>query len=119
MVHIALKKRESRLLWEVLIRGIVATDQAHRKTSPPDDDAYRRLRSKVLRAWKSGVIVGGVRPKRHIRDMLPDYLLNEAELASLKKANKRARAKAKREIAVPRKERATLSRRDQLSTARA
>ena len=103
MVQLALKKKESRLLWEVLIRGIVATDQANKRTPSSDHDAYRSLRSKVLRAWKSGVIVGGVRPKRRIHDMLPEYLRNETELAVLEKADRRAKAKAKRQIRVPSK----------------
>ena len=103
MVQLALKKKESRLLWEILVRGIVATDQANRKTASPDPDAYRHLRSKVLRAWKSGFIVGGVRPKRRIHDILPEYLLKESELMLLEKAGKRARAKAKRQIAAPKK----------------
>src|SRR5688572_23398631 len=110
MVQLALKKKESRLLWEILVRGIIATDQANRRTPSPDQDAYRSLRSKVLRAWKSGVIVGGVRPKRRIHDILPGYLLKETELAVLQKADKRAKAKAKRVVAAPKKTRATASR---------
>jgi hypothetical protein len=106
MVQLALKKKESRLLWEILVRGIVATDQANRRKPSPDQDAYRHLRSKVLRAWKSGVIVGGVRPKRRIHDILPDHLLKESELAVLEKAHRRAKAKAKRVVAAPSKRRA-------------
>jgi hypothetical protein len=101
MVQLALKKKESRLLWEILIRGIVATDRANRQTPAPDQEAYRSLKSKVLRAAKSGLIVGAVRPKKRIRDMLPNYLLKETDLALLKKADKRAKAKAKRGITVP------------------
>jgi hypothetical protein len=100
MVQVALKKKESRLLWEILIRGIQATDEAVKK-APSSDDAYRKLRGKVLGAWRSGMIVGGLRPKRRIYEIVPNDLLKDTELALLKKATKRARAKAKREIAVP------------------
>src|SRR5688572_5565757 len=101
MVQLALKRKESRLLWEVLVRGIQATDAAARKTPSTDHDAYLKLRGKVLRAWKAGIIVGGIRPKKRIHDILPGALLKETEFARLRKADRRAKAKAKRGIAVP------------------
>jgi len=101
MALLALKKKESRLLWELLIRGMAATDRAASRTPATDRNDYLKLRGKVLGAWKSGMIVGGVRPKRRIYDMLPDSLLREANMPLLKKANKRARVKAKRVISVP------------------
>ena len=101
MPQLALGKRESRLLWQVLARGIQATDDALKDSEAPDRDVYWKLRGRVLAAWKSGIIVGGVRPKRRIDEILPNSLLKETKLGLLKKADKRARTKAKRAITVP------------------
>ena len=101
MALLALKKKESRLLWELLIKGMAATDRAADRLPAADRNDYVKLRGKVLAAWKSGMIVGGVRPKRRIHDMLPDSMLKEADMPLLKKAHQRARGKAKRAISVP------------------
>ena len=103
MRQLALKKRESRLLWQVLMRGIVVTDRRNRKAAATEQDDYKKLRGKLIGAWRAGLIVGGVRPKHKIYDIMPAQLLQETELAELKKLARETKAKASREIVVPRK----------------
>lgn len=103
MRPLSLKRKESRLLWQVLMHGVVAVDRRIKKASPDEQDDYKQLREKLMGAWKSGILAGGVRPKRKIYDIMPESLLQEARLADLQKEARKARAKAKREITVPHK----------------
>ena len=103
MRQLALRKKESRLLWQVLMRGILVTDRMNRKAAATDQDDYRKLRAELIGAWRSGIIVGGVRPKHKIYEIMPHQILQETELAELKKLSTRKRGKAKRNIVVPRK----------------
>jgi hypothetical protein len=103
MRQLALKKKESRLLWQILMRGIVATDRMNEKAGATDQDGYKKLRQKLIDAWRSGIIVGGVRPKNKIYDIMPDYILQETELAELKKLSMQKKVKSNRNIVVPKK----------------
>jgi hypothetical protein len=103
MRSLSLKRKESRLLWQVLLQGIVVVDRKIRHASPAEQDDYKKLRDKLMTAWKAGLLVGGVRPKRRIYDIMPDSLLQETELAELRKETRKAKAKAKRVISVPHK----------------
>jgi hypothetical protein len=103
MRQLQLKKKESRIAWQILGRGIVALDASKKRASGTEQDEYKEVRSKLISAWKAGVIIGGVRPKHKIRDIMPSQILNETELVALKRETKQARAKAKRIIAVPHK----------------
>ena len=103
MRQLVLKKKESRLLWQVLMRGIVVTDRMNKKAVATTQDDYKKLRGKLLGAWKTGLLVGGVRPKHKIHDIMPHQILRETELAELKKLSRETKAKANREIVVPRK----------------
>ena len=103
MRPLSLKKKESRIVWQVLMQGIVAVDRKNRRAPTPEQDEYKEVRSKLIRAWRSGLLVGGLRPKRSIRDILPESIRQETDLADLDKHTRKARAKAKREITTPRK----------------
>jgi hypothetical protein len=106
MRSLSLKRKESRIAWQVLLEGVVALDRKMKRASQDEQDDYQKLRSKLLVAWRSGVLVGGVRPKRKISDIMPASLLQETELANLRKETRQAKAKAKREISVPHKRQA-------------
>ena len=103
MRQLVLKKKESRLLWQVLMRGIVITYRMNKKASATEQDDYKKLRGKLLAAWRTGLLVGGVRPKHKIYDIMPNQILQETELAELQKLSRETKAKASREIVVPRK----------------
>ena len=103
MRQLALKKKESRLLWQVLMRGIVVTDRMNKKAVAAEQGDYKKLRGKLIGAWRTGLLVGGVRPKHKIYDIMPNQILQETEIAELKKLSRETKAKASREIAVPRK----------------
>jgi hypothetical protein len=103
MRQLALKKKESRLLWQILMRGIVATDRINKKAVATELEDYQKLRQKLIDAWRSGIIVSGVRPKHKIYDIMPDQILQETELAELKKLSRQYKGKTNREIVVPKK----------------
>ena len=103
MRQLSLKKKESRLLWQILMRGILVTDRMNRKAPGADHEAYTQLRPRIIAAWKSGLILGGIRPKSKIHDIMPRQLLQQTELATLKKLSRKDRVRAKRNIIVPRK----------------
>lgn len=103
MRQLSLKKKESRLVWQILLRGILITDRLTTSATTAEQDAYRELRPRIIRAWKSGLVLGGVRPKSKIHDIMPKRLLQDVELATLKKLSRKDRVKAKRNIAVPKK----------------
>jgi adenosylmethionine-8-amino-7-oxononanoate aminotransferase len=103
MSPVVLKKKESRLLWQLLIRGIVVTDRMNKRRGAEDQDDYSALRQKVIAAWKAGIIVGGVRPKSHVRDIMPPYILQQTELARFNKATKKHRRASQERIEVPHK----------------
>lgn len=103
MRQLALKKKESRLLWQVLMRGILVTDRMNKKAVAKNQDDYAKLRQQLIGAWRSGIIVGGVRPKHKIYEIMPHQILQETELAELKKLSTKKRGKAKHNIVVPRK----------------
>jgi hypothetical protein len=103
MRSLSLKRKESRILWQVLMQGIVVVDRKIKRASADEQDDYNKLREKLLVAWRSGILVGGVKPKRRIADIMPESLLQETELGDLRKETRKAKAKAKREISVPRK----------------
>jgi hypothetical protein len=103
MHSLSLKRKESRLVWQVLLQGILVIDRKIKRASPAEQDDYKKLREKLMSAWKAGLLVGGVKPKRRIYDIMPDSLLQETELAELRKETRKAKAKAKREISVPHK----------------
>ena len=102
MSPVVLKKKESRLLWQVLIRGIVVTDRMTKRKRAEAQDDYSALRRKVITAWKSGILVGGIRPKSRARDIMPTYLLQETELTDLARVTKKHSRSAQKRIAVPR-----------------
>jgi hypothetical protein len=101
MRPLSLKRKESRSVWQILLQGIVTMDRKMKGASEADRDEYKKIRNTLIGAWKSGVLVGGVKPKRKIYDIMPEPILQEAKLADLKKESRKARAKAKREITVP------------------
>ena len=101
MRPLSLKKKESRSVWQILLQGIVVMDRKMKGASEADRDEYNKIRSNLIGAWKSGLLVAGVKPKRKIYEIMPESILQEAELADLRKASRKARAKAKREISVP------------------
>lgn len=101
MRQLALKKKESRLLWRVLVRGLVATDRVRETLSEDDREAYQQLRQKVITAWKAGIVMGGVRPKKEIASIMPNQMLMEAGLPALKKSLKKVNGKTKNHLAVP------------------
>jgi exonuclease V gamma subunit len=103
MRQLQLGKKASRIAWKIIGRGIVALDALDTKASPSEQDDYKEVRKKLLDAWRGGVIIGGVRPKHKLREILPSRILQETELADLKQETKNAKAKAKRTIAVPHK----------------
>ena len=103
MRQLSLKKKESRLVWQILLRGILIADRMTKNTTTAEQDAYRELRPRIIRAWKSGLVLGGVRPKSKIYDIMPKRLLQDVELAALKKLSRRDGAKRKRNIVVPKK----------------
>lgn len=103
MRPLPLKKKESRILWQVLLQGIVAVDRKMKSTSQDERDEYAKVRSKLIGAWRSGLLVGAVKPKRKIYEIMPEPILHETALADLRKKSRKASARAKREISVPRK----------------
>ncbi len=103
MRALALKKKESRLLWQILMRGIVVTDRMIKKAIAAEQADYKRLREKLIAAWRSGIIVGGVRPKHKIHDIMPSQIVQETELAELKTLSRKKRTKSNRKIVVPKK----------------
>ena len=102
MRQLTLKKKESRQVWQLLLRGIVATDKIAGKGTTAERDAYVELREKILRSWKAGIVLGGVRPKREIYKLMPRQLLQATELKKLKKSSRRDLASSRKAIAVPR-----------------
>ena len=103
MRQLSLKKKESRLLWQILMRGIIVTDRVIQRATVPEQDAYKELRPRIIAAWKSGLILGGVRPKSKIYDIMPKQILQDTQLAALRKLSRRGGVKAKRNIVVPKK----------------
>jgi len=89
MRQLTLKKKESRQVWQLLLRGIVATDRIAGKATTAEREAYLELREKILGSWKAGIVLGGVRPKREIYKLMPRPLLQAAELKKLKKSSRR------------------------------
>ena len=102
MRQLQLKKKESRIAWQIIGRGIVASD-ASSKNAGATTDGYKEVRDKIISAWRAGVIIGGVRPKHKIRDLMPSQILQETALGDLKREAKQTKAKAKRKISVPHK----------------
>src|SRR5688572_15355542 len=95
MRPLSLKRKESRLVWQIVMQGIVAMDRQMKRASEAEQDDYQKVRADLIGAWKSGLLVGGVRPKRKIYDIMPEPILQETKLADLKKESRKARAKAK------------------------
>jgi hypothetical protein len=107
MRQLVLKKKESHLAWEILVRGLVATDRLSRKMSQDERHAYEHLRQKLVAAWRGGIIVGGVRPKKDIVNIMPRQMLLDTGLPAFRKSVNKARAEAKGHLVVPhRKQRA-------------
>ena len=102
MRQLTLKKKESRQVWQLLLRGIVATDRIAGKATTAEREAYLELREKILGSWKAGIVLGGVRPKREIYKLMPRPLLQAAELKKLRKSSRRDLAASRKAIAVPR-----------------
>jgi len=103
MRSLSLKRKESRIVWQVLMQGIVVVDRKIKRASADEQGDYRKVRAQLISAWRSGLLVGGVKPKRKIYDIMPESLLQETKLAELRKETRKAKAKAKREISVPHK----------------
>ena len=103
MRPLSLKKKESRVAWQVILQGLVAVDRMMKKAPEAERSDYKNVRDQLLRAWKSGVLIGGLRPKHRIYDILPDSIMGEMQLAGLKKQSRKVQAKAKRDITVPNK----------------
>ena len=103
MRQLTLKKKESRQVWQLLLRGIVATDKIAGKADAGEREAYLELREKILSSWKAGIVLGGVRPKKEIYNLMPPQLLRAAELKKLKESSRRDRAASRKAIVVPRK----------------
>ena len=103
MRSLSLKRKESRIVWKVLMQGIVAVDRKIKNASADEQDEYKKVRDQLIAAWRSGLLVGGVKPKRKIYDIMPESLLQETKLAELRKETRKAEKKAKREISVPHK----------------
>ena len=103
MRSLSLKRKESRVVWQVLLQGIVVVDRKIKRASAAEQDDYQKLRAKLMGAWRAGLLVGPVKPKRKIYAIMPEPLLQETELGDLRKETRKAKAKAKREISVPRK----------------
>jgi hypothetical protein len=101
MRQLVLKKKESRLAWEILIRGLVATDRLCAKMSEDEQEAYENLRQKVIVAWRAGIIVSGVRPKKDIVRMMPRQMLLDAGLPEFRKSVDKANGEAKSHLVVP------------------
>jgi hypothetical protein len=101
MRQLALKKKESRVVWQVLLRGIVAMDRIHRAASTAETEAYRKVREKLIDAWKSGIVLGGVRPKSEIYRIMPRQILQETEIRKLKVLSRKGMARSRRRIQVP------------------
>ena len=102
MRPLTLKKKESRQVWQLLLRGIVATDKMVAKATSEEREAYLAVREKILSSWKAGIVLGGVRPKKEIYKVMPSQLLQELELETLKKSSRRDLAASRKTIAVPR-----------------
>ena len=102
MRQLTLKKKESRQVWQLLLRGIVATDRMAAKATSEEREAYLAVREKILGSWKAGIVLGGVRPKKEIYKVMPSPLLQEMELEKLKKSSRRDLAASRKTIAVPR-----------------
>ena len=107
MRQLALKKKESRVVWQVLLRGIVAMDRMHRAANTADTEAYRKVREKIIDAWKSGIVLGGVRPKSEIYSIMPKQILQETEVRKLKALSRKGMARSRRNIQVPRSKTST------------
>src|SRR5215207_4981947 len=101
MRQLTLKKKESRLVWQLLFRGIVATDGLGANATTEERAAYQKLREKIIGAWKSGIVLGGVRPKSDIDKIMPAQLLQATELAKLKKSTQKRLAASRKSIVVP------------------
>ena len=102
MRQLTLKKKESRQVWQLLLRGIVATDKMAAKATNEEREAYLEVREKILGAWKAGIVLGGVRPKKEIYRLMPAQLQHGMELKKLKKSSRRELATSRDTIAVPR-----------------
>ena len=102
MRQLTLKKKESRQVWQLLLRGVVATDKMVAKATTEERQAYLAIREKILSSWKAGIVLGGVRPKKEIYTLMPPPLLHEMELKTLRKSSRRDQATSREEIAVPR-----------------
>lgn len=116
MRQLTLKKKESRQVWQLLLRGIVATDKMAAKATSEEREAYLEVREKVLGAWKAGIVLGGVRPKKEIDRLLPPQLRQGMELKKLRKSSRRDLAAARDAIAVPRHSNSPGGRRDRDET---
>ena len=102
MRQLTLKKKESRQVWQLLLRVIVATDRMAAKATSEEREAYLAVREKILGSWKAGIVLGGVRPKKEIYRLMPPQLLQGAELQKLRKSSRRELATSRKTIAVPR-----------------
>jgi len=102
MRQLTLKKKESRQVWQLLLRGIVATDKMAAKATSEEREAYLEVREKILSSWKAGIVLGGVRPKKEIYTLMPPQLLQGMELKKLRKSSRRELATSRETIAVPR-----------------
>ena len=103
MRSLSLKRKESRIVWKLLMQGIVVVDRKIKRASAAEQDEYQKLRAKLMGAWRAALLVGPVKPKRKIHEIMPEPLLQETELGDLRKETKKAKAKAKRVISVPHK----------------
>jgi hypothetical protein len=102
MRPLTLKKKESRQVWQLLLRGIVATDKMAAKATSEEREAYLAVRERILSSWKAGIVLGGVRPKKEIYTLMPPQLRQAMELKKLKKSSRRDLAASRQAIAVPR-----------------
>ena len=107
MRQLQLKKKESRIAWQIIGRGIVASDALSKQTDATTED-YKEVRDKIIAAWRAGVIIGGIRPKHKIRTIMPSQILQQTALGDLKREAKQTKAKAKRNITVPHKRQSSL-----------
>ena len=103
MRQLTLKKKESRQVWQLLLRGIVVTDKMAAQATSEEREAYLAVRDKILSSWKAGIVLGGVRPKKEIYTLMPPQLLQAMELTKLRKSSRRDLATSRQAIAVPRR----------------
>jgi hypothetical protein len=89
-------------VWQVLLRGIVAMDRMHRAAKTADTEAYQKVREKIIGAWKSGIVLGGVRPKSEIYRIMPTQILQATEIRKLQALSRKGMSKSRQRIQVPR-----------------